>query len=180
MKDIEHILAHHDPEHACNVRPLKADEGLLFKKLRLGALQDSPDAFSPLFEDFSDRDDAYWHNSVKRSVKTEGYELFIAEIGNIDTPCGLVSGHADEYSEGHIGAMWVSPAVRGEGVGKALLNHVIEYLLQQGCRKIKLTVTETNLVAINLYTRQGFIMTGNSEPLRQGSALENLEMVRKA
>jgi len=76
------------------------------------------------------------------------------------------------------GAMWASPEVRGKGVGRALLHHVLIYLQDQGCHKIKLTVTETNTTAISLYEGQGFKMTGAFEPLRDGSKLKNLEMAR--
>jgi ribosomal protein S18 acetylase RimI-like enzyme len=160
------------------IRPLAAHEGLLLKSLRLGALKDSPDSFSPLYEDYSDRDDTYWLNAAEQAAATEGFELFVAETGEGETPCGLVSGHADNNGIGHIGAMWTSPDVRGKGVGKALMHQVLEYLQDQGCQTIKLTVTETNQVAINLYKGLGFILTGNHEPLRDGSELKNLEMVR--
>jgi ribosomal protein S18 acetylase RimI-like enzyme len=159
-----------------NIRSIAADEGLLLRKLRLGALKDSPDSFSPLYENYVDRDDSYWISLAERTAATENFRFFFAERG--DTPCGLVSGYADADSVGHIGAMWASPDVRGTGVGKALLNHVLGYLEDQGCQTIKLTVTETNQTAISLYTGLGFAMTGNSEPLREGSSLENLEMAR--
>ena len=158
------------------IRSLRPDEGLLLKRLRLDALKDSPDSFSPLYEEYSDRDDDYWHSAAERSGATEGFDLFIAKNGH--TPCGLVSGHADENRIGHIGAMWVSPVMRGKGLGKALLNHVLGYLQHQGCQTIKLTVTETNQTAINLYTSSGFTMTGDRGPLRRDSPLSNRDMVR--
>jgi len=163
-----------------HIRPLAAHEGLLLKNLRLGALKDSPDSFSPLYEEYNDRDDSYWFNSAEQAAATEGFELFIAETDEGETPCGLVSGHADKNGVGHIGAMWASPVVRGKGVGKALLDQVLKYLQDQGCETIKLTVTETNQVAINLYAGLGFTITGNDEPLREGSQLKNLEMVRQS
>ena len=65
-------------------------------------------------------------------------------------------------------------------IGKALLNHVVDYLKLQGCHRIELTVTDINEAAINLYRGLGFDMTGNSEPLRDGSKLKNLEMALDA
>jgi ribosomal protein S18 acetylase RimI-like enzyme len=158
------------------IRPLKSSEGLLLKQLRLGALRDSPDSFSPLYEEYSDREDTYWLSAAERSAQTTRYELFVAEFEDI--PCGLVSGYADEEDIGHIGAMWASPETRGKGIGKTLLSHVLNYLLDHRCQQIKLTVTETNQVAIKLYESMGFKMTGSHEPLREGSELKNLEMMK--
>jgi ribosomal protein S18 acetylase RimI-like enzyme len=87
-----------------------------------------------------------------------------------------VSGKVDDKAVGHIGAMWASPDVRGKGVGKRLLLGVVEYLKQQGCQTIELTVTESNEAAISLYRSIDFQFTGNAEPLRAGSPLMNLEM----
>ncbi len=157
-------------------RSLEADEGLLLKQLRLGALKDSPDAFSPTYEENSHHDDSYWLDSAKRAASAPGFELFIAESDG--EPCGLVSASADNKSVGHIGAMWAAPHVRGKGVGKDLLRKAIQFLETENCNEIELTVTETNKVAIQLYERHGFTMTGDYEPLREGSTLKNLEMRR--
>ena len=72
--------------------------------------------------------------------------------------------------------MWADPDARGRGVGRQLLNHVMDYLERSDCMTIKLTVTETNQGAINLYQSAGFVFTGNDEPLREGSILQNREM----
>ncbi|HJL60721.1 MAG TPA: hypothetical protein QF517_02100 [Pseudomonadales bacterium] len=42
-----------------SIRTLQANEGLLLKKLRLSALQESPDAFSPTYDETSIHDDDY-------------------------------------------------------------------------------------------------------------------------
>jgi ribosomal protein S18 acetylase RimI-like enzyme len=157
-----------------NVRPLAADEGLLLKELRLGALRESPDAFSPTYEDTRNHDDDYWHDAARAIAGSDNVEIFIAECDG--APVGLVSGKVDDKAVGHIGAMWASPDVRGKGVGKRLLLGVVEYLKQQGCQTIELTVTESNEAAISLYRSIDFQFTGNAEPLRAGSPLMNLEM----
>ena len=160
------------------VRSLAADEGLLLKQLRLAALQESPDAFSPTFEAANLHDDDYWKQSARKTVAAAQFDIFIAEIDCL--PIGLVSGQvsgkADETQTGHIGMMWADPNVRGSGVGRQLLNHVMDYLRELDCRTIELTVTETNQGAINLYESTGFVFTGNDEPLRDGSILRNREM----
>jgi ribosomal protein S18 acetylase RimI-like enzyme len=53
----------------------------------------------------------------------------------------------------------------------------MDYLKELDCLTIKLTVTETNQGAINLYESTGFVFTGSDEPLREGSILQNREML---
>jgi ribosomal protein S18 acetylase RimI-like enzyme len=164
------------------VRSLAGDEGLLLKRLRLAALKESPDAFSPTFEAANLHDDNYWKQSASKTVASAQFDIFIAEIDS--QPVGLVSGSvsgsvsgkADATRTGHIGMMWADPNVRGSGVGRHLLNHVMNYLEELDCLTIELTVTETNQGAINLYESAGFVFTGNDVPLREGSILQNREM----
>jgi len=161
-----------------NLRSLAAHEGLLLKELRLAALRESPDAFSPTYEDTRNHDDDYWYDAARAIADSNTFEIFIAERDA--TPVGLVSGQVDGNGVGHIGAMWASTNVRGKGVGRQLLLRVVEFLEQQGCHSIELTVTESNGAAISLYRSLDFEFTGNAEPLRAGSPLMNLEMQRKS
>lgn len=168
-----------DTIHAMiTVRSLAADEGLLLKRLRLGALQESPDAFSPTFEAAGLHEDDYWKQSAIKTVASAQFDIFIAEIDGqpVGLVSGLVSGKADEIQTGHIGMMWTDPNVRGSGVGRQLLARVMNYLKKLDCLTIKLTVTETNQGAINLYESVGFVFTGHDVPLREGSILQNREM----
>ncbi len=91
---------------------------------------------------------------------------------------GLASAQRDECGVGPIGAMWVDPVLRGQGIGARLFDTVVAYLRSLGCEVIELSVTETNAAAIALYRSRGFELTGKSEPLRPGSALLNLTMGR--
>ncbi len=157
------------------IRSLCADEGMLLKRLRLGALKDSPDSFSPTFEETRQHDDEYWLRAAERIAESRGFDILIAEG---DGPAmGLVSGQVDKEKVGHIGAMWVAPEGRRKGAGRKLLDGVMGFLMANHCNIIKLTVTETNDAAISVYKRAGFEFTGNDEPLRAGSSLKNLEMI---
>jgi ribosomal protein S18 acetylase RimI-like enzyme len=159
------------------IRKLGAEEGMLYKQLRLGALKESPDAFSPTWKESSIHEDQYWMDSARRIAESDELEIFVVEYE--DKPVGLVSGQIDEERIGHIGAMWVDPKIRGKGVGKLLLSHVVAYLQERDCKLIELTVTESNLSATQLYLSIGFAFTGNDVPLRDGSDLLNREMTLK-
>jgi ribosomal protein S18 acetylase RimI-like enzyme len=63
----------------------------------------------------------------------------------------LVSPHC-----GHITQICVTPAVRGTGIGHALLRQSLTTLRDMGCEAASLTVTAENRDAVALYERVGF------------------------
>merc|ERR1711871_1785882 len=56
--------------------------------------------------------------------------------------------------------VWVSPQFRRMGIGDALVDKIIEWSRSSGFKKISLKVADINAVAILLYERKGFAMTG--------------------
>ena len=109
---------------------------------------------------------AYAYNR-RRSVKSyldwlykgdpEGF--FVARIGR--ETVGFVSCHAnwEDYREGRVCEVHefvVKKEYQGKGIGKALMNKVIDYALSMGHKKLTLWVGEGNEKAINLYLKMGF------------------------
>jgi ribosomal protein S18 acetylase RimI-like enzyme len=70
--------------------------------------------------------------------------------------CGMCVTSLVGADVGHITQICVSNWVRGSGVGYELLRQALEALRQGGCRKVSLTVTNSNKDAIQLYQRAGF------------------------
>ena len=155
------------------ISQLQADEWALLRELRLAALTESPDAFSPTAESTALLDEDDWRASAERFGTSPAAAMFIARPDQ-----GLMSAVKDAGGIGHIGAMWVSPTARGQKLGSALLDEGMRFLEASGCDQIELSVTETNLTARRLYESRGFVLTGESEPLRKGAALANLFMRR--
>jgi ribosomal protein S18 acetylase RimI-like enzyme len=58
----------------------------------------------------------------------------------------------------HITQICVLKAYRGQGLGKALLQHCMTHLRSSGFAAITLTVTELNSQAVNLYEELGFVV----------------------
>ena len=73
--------------------------------------------------------------------------------------CGLCLASLVQAEVGHITQVCVSKAVRETGLGYALIRRSLESLANHGCRKASLTVTATNVGAIQLYERMGFHKT---------------------
>lgn len=70
--------------------------------------------------------------------------------------CGISLASLIAPESGHITQICVSPAVRGTGIGHALLRRSLIMLRDMGCRSVSLTVTAANDKAVSLYERVGF------------------------
>jgi ribosomal protein S18 acetylase RimI-like enzyme len=81
------------------------------------------------------------------------YAAFEASNGKI---CGVSLASLVAPRCGHITQICVSPAVRGTGIGHALLRQSLAALRDAGCRSVSLTVTAGNEDAVGLYERVGF------------------------
>jgi ribosomal protein S18 acetylase RimI-like enzyme len=57
---------------------------------------------------------------------------------------------------GHITQLCISPALRGHGLGRLLLQHCMDETWRNGVKSLSLTVTQANTAAVNLYQRSGF------------------------
>lgn len=62
--------------------------------------------------------------------------------------------------EGHILDVAVDPDTRGAGVGRLLVQKVLDECLSAGASFVSLEVRESNLSAIGLYKKIGFIVVG--------------------
>lgn len=159
-----------------NLEPITPDNALIFKELRLRALQDSPTAFSSTFANESELSDEEW---LKRSVRwtSEGCIGYIAYDKGV--PCGLVVCYAEEQnpSRAHVISMWVDPAHRRAGVGAGLIDALGIWAKTRGMRELKLMVTGVNRNAIMFYERVGFRMSGNAAPYPNDTAITEYEML---
>ena len=75
----------------------------------------------------------------------------------------------------HIAALFVDPAMQGQGVGRALLDHAA-----QGRSRMTLEVYTDNTKAIAFYERYGFEIESRREADDQGQPYANARMVWRA
>lgn len=150
------------------VRTLQTGEWPLWRQLRLDALSDSPDAFRPTLEDEQDQPDEWWADIIGTTVEHSRGGLWVAEIDCV--PVGILFARVDEdVTVVEIGAMWVRPLVRGNGVGSGLLEAALDWARSCSVRRAELWVTESNFAAVSLYERHGFELADDTQPLRSGS-----------
>ena len=164
------------------VRPLRSDEAKLLKDVRLRALADAPHAFAHGHAEISAKPDTYWEEMTRGLTKPGGHVMLVAEDGGV--PIGMAFGvmprlrPEDRVDAPHLGGMWVDPAARGRGVGRALTEAVLDWARERGCRAIALWVTDGNAAAIALYERMGFTRTGKTDRLPSDPAFGTFEMER--
>ena len=175
---------------AIEIRALTSTEWPLLKQLRLSALQEAPDAFAPTYADNKDHPDGYWQRGAERLARPHA-RLFVAWLhtGTAGTDArtttrqdgeamGLISAVRDNAGIGHLGAFWVDPRARGTGLGAQLFDASMHWLKSVQCSSLELSVTEGNDTAEAMYRRRGFTRDGRTEPLREGSTLRNIYMVK--
>ena len=75
-------------------------------------------------------------------------------------------------------ALWVDPGFRGQGVGSALVDGVVDWARGKGFNQVLLWVTEVNQDARRLYERQGFALTGRVIEVRPGEPGLEYEMTK--
>ena len=142
----------------------------MWRQLRFDALSDSPDAFRSTLEEEQDQSDEWWIDVVDTTVEHLRGGLWIAQIDSVSV--GMLFARIDtDHTVVEVGAMWVRPSVRGEGVGSELLGAALDWARSRGVLHAELWVTESNIAAVSLYERYGFEPTTDRQPLRPGSAL---------
>ncbi|MCP5347241.1 MAG: GNAT family N-acetyltransferase [Pseudomonadales bacterium] len=154
-----------------NIRVLSMDDWGMYKSLRLGSLEDSPDSFGSTLERETAYPDEEWMSRLDPSDRAASALPLVAELNNV--PCGLAWGvvHDKSSKVAHVYQMWVKPDARNRGVGRKLLEAIILWARDSHLRSLALAVTTTNKEAVWLYRSSGFLSVGGTEPLRPGSVL---------
>lgn len=159
------------------IRRLRRDETGLFKDLRLRALGDAPTAFAETLTEAAAQPPEYWDKLTASVTHPDGQVMVVAEADG--QAVGLVFGlfDRDDRSIGHLGGMWVEPAWRRHGVGRALADAVIDWARERKLRELALWVTEGNQAATALYAARGFTATGEEDVLSSDPSFRVSRMV---
>ncbi|WP_341893274.1 GNAT family N-acetyltransferase [Variovorax sp. YR752] len=153
------------------MQPAKSDEWKTYQDMRLRALLDSPDAFGSTHEAEATRTDAMWSERIAVATSSGKDRVLFAFNGS--DACGLIwcKLSSDEPAVADLFQMWVAPASRGMGAGRALLKEAISWAESVGVNRVRLGVTAGDTPAMRLYAACGFRPDGALEPLREHSSL---------
>jgi len=150
------------------IKRVTSDEWGELRDIRLAALQESPDAFGGTYAASVARTDEWWVEWARKSAESDEQAMFLAWDG--ETPVGIAGTFFDD-PDWVVIAMWVAPTRRGEGLGRRLLDAVVEFQRGRGATESVLGVVEGNGAAQALYERYGYVDTGIANPLREGEPL---------
>ncbi|RKT57196.1 ribosomal protein S18 acetylase RimI-like enzyme [Saccharothrix australiensis] len=127
------------------MRAVGPDDWQVWRRLRLAALRDAPDAFESAYEKWAHAPEERWRRRLAGSLD------LVARLDGADV--GMVSGMPGDPVE--LISLWVAPAARGRGVGDALVDGVARWA---DPRPVRLRVAAGNAHALALYLRHGFVV----------------------
>ncbi len=131
------------------------------KRLRLGALKDSPTAFGAKYENLKDRPDHYWEQVIKASswclVSVDGLDIGLLAVDRADK---------DRNSDCWLSSWWISENYRGHGISRLMADWVYNLCKENGWQKIGLGVWPDNKNAIAVYLKLGFELADGLMPSR--------------
>jgi GNAT superfamily N-acetyltransferase len=159
-----------------NIRSLQPDEVSLHRELILRALRDSPDSFGHTLAEAEAQPLSYWQTLTRSVTEPDRHVMFVACVD--ETVCGSIYGllHRERLEAGRVGGMWVDPAWRRQGIGRALLQAVFAWAHQRNLKQLGLWAPAHSVAAVGLYRQAGFRETGHRRPLPSNSSLQILEM----
>ena len=159
-----------------HLRRLAPHETNLHRDLRLRALRDAPDSFGETVADAEARPTSYWEDLTRSVTEPGRHVMFLACEGThvLGSTYGLLD--RDRSAAGRVGGLWVEPAWRRRGVGRALLQEVFRWARERGLSRLALWAPAHSPAALALYTQAGFRETGTRRPLPMNPALQIVEM----
>ena len=130
---------------------LEAADAERFRDIRLEGLRRFPEAFGSSFEEESAHDLSWFADRLQGSHVLGAFEgsEFLGVAGLL-VQRGRKSAH-----KGLLVGMYVRPAAQGRGVGRALVEAILE-VARERVELIQLTVARNNRAARRLYTNLAF------------------------
>jgi len=138
------------------IRLLNADDAGEWLRLRVEALKHDPEAFSASLEEY----ESLSLEEVKRQLwsSTDAFVVGATEGGRLIGMAGFYREQgAKSRHKGRVWGVYVSTAARGIGVGRGMMQQLLERAAKiTGVEQILLSVTSTQTAAVKLYDSLGF------------------------
>lgn len=135
------------------------------KTIRLRAVRQDPDAFESTLASQEAQPDEAWQAWAGASASGNDQVLFFAEKKSVVVGLAGAFRSEDNPRTMILISMWVEPAARRSGVGRALVRSVVRWAAAADADEVSLWVVEGNEAALAAYRRCGFEMTGETKPL---------------
>jgi GNAT superfamily N-acetyltransferase len=147
------------------IRPVVAGEAEALRELRLRALAQAPEAFVSDVAGESAREPEHWHGLIDDAAQRT---VLVAQADD-GRLVGIAGGRwfHRERSIAQLWGLWVDPALRGSGVGAALVAGIGAWAAGLGAGFVRLGVLDSDGDrAAAFYRRLGFVALDEPAPLR--------------
>lgn len=156
------------------VRRLESDDWELYRDVRLESLADAPYAYGSTLAREQNFDEGTWR------IRVGGRTGVTAVAMAGDESLGVIGVYTPPgESWAMLVAAWVRPSARGRGVGDLLVVDMIDWSRSQGYQELELRVADGNDAARKLFLRNGFVPTGEREPLESDPTVGTERLVFK-
>jgi len=159
------------------VKVLTHDDMPSYRSLRIAALTDHADAFGDTAEEFSRHSIEHLQKRLAISAAAGGMSLgaFSKEQALVGTVNLSISDSDKSRHRAILWGMYVAPGHRHQKIGHALITALLERAVaNRAIFQIHLGVVTTNVGALSLYRKHGFVIYGTDpRALRVGSAFHD-------
>lgn len=159
------------------IEPITPQNASIFRATRLRALQDTPNAFGSTYAKESQLTDDDW---VTRARNWKGEKSILYLAMDARNAIGIAGSYLDQKdpTRAHLISMWTAPTHRHQGIGRLLVDEIINWATLHEAVTLQLMVTSSNEPAILFYRRLGFGFTGHIEPYPNDPGLVEYQMSR--
>jgi ribosomal protein S18 acetylase RimI-like enzyme len=153
-----------------------------YKKIRLEALKNDPQAFSSFFGAECKLGDEEWQERLASGLCKKNKKIFIGVFDETNNFVAIGGAFTREDArEWCVVAVYVAPECRRRGIGKVLLSAIIAELKKiGGVEKLVLRVNRKQRPAVKLYKSFGFAIeeTIKDQIMGDGEFHDEYEMIK--
>lgn len=128
-----------------------------YKKIRLEALKNEPQAFGSSYNKENERTESEWQNKLAKSEDLNGISFFYAILKE-GVFVAIGGAYQDNNKQWNIIAIYTKKEVRGQGLGQEIFKSIINELKARKIKKAYLCVNTLQIAAQALYKKNGFVI----------------------
>ena len=158
----------------------KPEDWEKLRKIRLEALQDSPEAYAATYEAEKDRSEESWKKILGDGEGNAPTKISVC-IENKGEYVGMITANRRSDDIWRLGSVYVRSELRGKDISGALLAKIELQLYFLKAKKIELMVNATLPHAVDFYGRSGYRVVEELENVRMGDGktYKELRMEKK-
>ena len=150
------------PRGIVTIHPVREEDALSYRDLRLEALRNHPEAFSADYQVYLAKPIDFWVDRLRvKNHENPVMTYFAVHADKFIGMCSIVYANSPKTRHtATIVGMYVQSEWRSLHIAEALINACIDWARSQGIKVVKLAVVTTNSSAIRCYARNGFRVYG--------------------